>query len=144
MSPAPLLLVAVASLSASILAGRVGARTWLALRVSLGTAAGLGASLAVLLGAGDLEWRSTFAVGGEPLHVRLDALGAVFVALLCVVGGAGAVYASTYWSDAHHPASAPRGRAWWSASLVCLGLVMTASTGSTSSSRGSCTQSRTS
>ena len=128
MSPAPLLLVAVASLSASILAGRVGARTWLAL-VSLGTAAGLGASLAVLLGAGDLEWRSTFAVGGEPLHVRLDALGAVFVALLCVVGGAGAVYARTYWSDAHHPASAPRSRAWWSASLVCLGLVMTASNG---------------
>ena len=74
--------------------------------------------------AADWEWRSGFLLGGEPLHLRLDGVSALFLVLVSVVGGAGAVYAREYWSDHHHPASAPRGRAWWSA------LVLSMATGS--------------
>jgi hydrogenase-4 component B len=103
-------------------------RLWLALTVS-GTVAGLSAALVVLLGAPDWEWRSAFALGGEFIHLRLDGVSALFLALLCVVGGTGAVYAREYWSEHHYPDSAPRGRAWWSALLLSMGLVLTVSNG---------------
>ena len=83
----------------------------------------------VLFGGADWEWRSGFLLGGEPLHLRLDAVSALFLVLLSVVGGAGGVYAREYWSDHHYPASAPRGRAWWSALVLSMGLVLTASNG---------------
>jgi hydrogenase-4 component B len=38
-------------------------------------------------------------------------------------------YAREYWSDFHYPDSAPRGRAWWSALLLSMGLVLTVSNG---------------
>jgi len=49
--------------------------------------------------------------------------------LAAVVGGTGAVYSHEYWSDRHHPASAPRGRGWWSAMVLSMLLVLTASNG---------------
>lgn len=128
MTPATLLLFALVALVVGIMLGPWFARTWLALTVA-GTAAGLGAALMVLLGAADWEWRSGLSLGGERLHLRLDGLSALFLALLCVVGGAGAVYAREYWSDDHYPASAPRGRAWWSALVLSMGLVLTVSNG---------------
>src|SRR5439155_16764410 len=45
------------------------------------------------------DWRSEFAAGGAPLHLRLDGLSAFFLALLAVVGAAGAIYAHEYWPD---------------------------------------------
>jgi len=123
-----LLLMAGAALGLSLVAGARWARAWLALTVT-GAAAGLGAALYVLLGGGDWEWRNDFPPGGEPLHLRLDGLSAVFLALVAIVGAAGAGYAREYWSERRYPASAPRGRIWWSVLLLSMGLVLTASNG---------------
>lgn len=122
------LLLAFMALAAGIVMGVQMGRLWLALTVA-GAIAGLGAALTVLLNATDWEWRSGFAPGGEPIFLRLDGVSALFLALLCVVGGAGAVYAREYWSEEYYPASAPRGRAWLSGLLLSMGLVLTVSNG---------------
>jgi hydrogenase-4 component B len=128
MTPGELLLLAAVTLAAGIGSGPWFSRTCLALTLA-GATAGLTAALSVLLGAADWEWHSAFSLGGEHVHLRLDGVSALFLALLCVVGGTGAVYAREYWSEAHYPASASRGRAWWSALLLSMGLVLTASNG---------------
>ncbi len=46
-----------------------------------------------------------------------------------MIGAAGAIYSREYWSDRHYPASAPRGRAWWSALVLSMGTVLTVSNG---------------
>jgi hydrogenase-4 component B len=123
-----LLIVCFVALSAGIAASSRMPRAWLAFTVTA-TAAGLAAALMVLLGAQDWEWRSEFTLCGEFVSLRLDGVSALFAALLCVVGGTGAVYAHSYWPDARYPDTAPRGRAWWSALLLCMGLVLTAGNG---------------
>jgi hydrogenase-4 component B len=128
MTPGELLLLAAVSLVAGIVLGPWLSRIWLAFTLA-GATAGLTAALSVLLGARDWEWRSAFSLGGEAVHLRLDGLSAMFLALLCVVGGAGAVYAREYWSEEHYRASAPRGRAWWSALLSSMGLVLLCANG---------------
>jgi hydrogenase-4 component B len=128
MTPATLLSLAAASSVAGIASGPWFSRAWLAFMLT-GAAAGLTAALVVLLGTTDWEWQSAFALGGELIHLRLDGLSALFLALLCVVGGAGAAYAREYWSEEHYPASAPRGRAWWSALLTSMGLVLLCANG---------------
>lgn len=128
MNPGPLLLVAAGCLVAGTASGLRWPRIWLALTVT-GAAAALAASLRVLLGAADWEWRGNFLVGGEQPHLRLDGLSALFLVLLCVVGSTGALYAREYWSDRQYPVSAPRGRAWWSALVLWMGLVLTLSNG---------------
>ncbi|MCL4179559.1 MAG: NADH-quinone oxidoreductase subunit H [Verrucomicrobia bacterium] len=83
----------------------------------------------VLVTGGVWDWQSPVRIGGEALHLRLDALSALFLVLVAVLGGAGALYAWEYWSDAGHPVSAPRGRFWWSALLLSMGLVLLSSNG---------------
>ena len=116
------------SLAASVAFGPRRPRTWLALTLA-GTAAAFGGALLVLLGAGSWEWRGAFALGGELPHLSLDALSALFLVPLAVVGAAGAVYSREYWSDVHAPESAGRGRAWWSALLLSMGLVLVCANG---------------
>jgi hydrogenase-4 component B len=128
MTPGAFLLFAAGNMMAGILLGPRFGRSWLAFTLA-GTTAGLGAALTVLLGAADWEWWSAFSLGGEIVHLRLDGLSAMFLALLCVVGGAGAVYSREYWSEEHYPASAPCGRAWWCAILFNMGLVLLCSNG---------------
>jgi len=128
MTSGVLLLVAVASLAAGVVAGARYARTWLAL-VLLGMACSLGAALGVLGGGADWEWRSEVLLGGEALHFQLDGLSALFLALLSVIGGAGAAYAREYWPDERYSDSAPRGRVWWSGLILCMGLVLLTSNG---------------
>lgn len=128
MMPGTLLLLAFLATVGGIVSGPSRSRTWLALTVT-GALAGLSAALFVLLGAVNWEWRSEFLLGGEALHLRLDGVSALFLVLLSIVGAAGAVYAREYWSDQHYPTSAPRGRAWWSALLLSMGLVLVASNG---------------
>lgn len=123
-----LLSFAAVCLVAAIATGAWFARTWLALTLAA-AAAGLAAAATVLLGAADWEWRGALSLGGEFVHLRLDGLSALFLALLCVVGGTGAVYASEYWSEQHHPESSPRGRSWWSALLLCMGSVLVIANG---------------
>jgi hydrogenase-4 component B len=128
LTPGPLLLFAAVAYCAGVGFGPRLPRAWLALSVT-GAAAALGAALLVLLRPSDWEWRSAFLVGGEALHLRLDGVSALFLVLLSVVTAAGAVYAREYWSDERHPASAPRGRAWWSAMVSSMGLVLLSSNG---------------
>lgn len=124
MNPGTLLLTSAASLVASIVAGNRYARAWLTLTLT-GVFAGLSAALIVLLGTTDWEWRSTLMVGGQLVFLRLDGLSALFLVLVSVVGGAGAVYAHEYWSEDDYPTSAPRGRMWWSGLVLSMGLVLT-------------------
>ena len=129
MTPQPLLTFAVLAIAASIvLSGRRWSRWWLAFTLG-GTTAAFVAALEVLLRGGPWELRGTFALGGEPVHLLLDPVSALFLVLICVIGAAGACYGREYWSDAHYPGSAARGRAWWSAMLLCMGLVVTVSNG---------------
>ncbi|MEO8613823.1 MAG: proton-conducting transporter membrane subunit [Luteolibacter sp.] len=121
---AALLLLAFVAMAMAVVTGAKWPRTWLVLTVT-----GCAAALVAALAGADWEWRSGFLMGGEPLHLRLDGLSALFLALLAVVGAAGAIYSREYWSDHHYPASAPRGRVWWSALLLGMGTVLTVSNG---------------
>ena len=102
-----LLLVAVCGMLASILIGRVLERLWLILTL-VSAGATLVAAMAALAGGADWEWRSEFLVGGEPLHLRIDGISALFLVLLCVVGGAATVYGREYWSESGASAFRPR------------------------------------
>ncbi len=128
MTAGPFLLLAALCLVVGVAAGARWPRLWLVL-VMTGTIAALVAALIMLLGAPDWEWRNQFSVGGEPLHFRLDALSALFLALVGVVGGAGAVYAGGYWPDSHYPASAPRSRTWWAALILSMLAILLSSNG---------------
>jgi hydrogenase-4 component B len=122
------LLVAGGALLASLLVARAAPRLWLAATL-LGMSATLFVSVAVLAGGGDWEWRSDFTVGGEVVYLRLDAVSALFMVLLCIVGGAASVYGRGYWTDKAHPRSARSGRMWWSVLLSSLGLALLAANG---------------
>jgi len=124
----PLLASAVLLAGLAVVVGPGWPRLWLALTLA-GAVAALGAAVAVFPAAAGWEWQSGFLLGGERVHLRLDGVSALFVVLVAVVGGAGAVYSRGYWSDHHAPDSAPRGRAWWSALLLSMLLVLTASNG---------------
>lgn len=130
MSPGGLLLLGAIGWAVAIVSGPWFPRLWLASTLT-GAAAVLVAALTVFLGTGapDWEWRSAFRVGGELIHLHLDPVNALFLVLLSVAGGVGAVYAREYWSDEHYPLSAPRGRAWWSALLFSLGVVLLSANG---------------
>ena len=128
MTAADLFFAAATGIGLGILVGRRAPRVWLAATLA-GLTMALLAAVTVLLGGADWDWHSRFLVGGEPLHLRLDGLSAFFLVLLCVVGGAGAVYAREYWPDAAHPRSARTGRVWWSVMLFSLGFVLLAANG---------------
>jgi hydrogenase-4 component B len=125
-----LLAVGAAGMVFSILMG-ARARGWWLAGVLAGAAAAFAASLVTLVTGGIWDWHGPrwLTLGGQEVHLRLDAVSALFLALLGLVGGAGAVYAGEYWTEHAHPKSAPRGRVWWSVLLLCLGLVMVAGNG---------------
>lgn len=128
MTMAPLIAFALLALVVAAVSGLRFPRLWLALTLA-GAAAFCGAALWTLGGGGVWDWRSGLALGGEPLHLRLDAVSAWFLTLVAVVGGAGAVYAREYWPDDKRPESAGRGRGWWSALVLCMGLVLLCANG---------------
>jgi len=125
---ATLLILAAGGMLAGLLGGERAPRLWLGLTMA-GVAAAFAAAIGVLAGGVAWEWRSAVTVGGEPLHLQLDAISAFFLILVSVIGGAGAVYAQEYWSDRLHPRSARAGRAWWSLMVLSLGLVLVAANG---------------
>lgn len=108
--------------------GRTHPRIWLELNVCA-TLCGLYAAVTILLTGETWLWRGGFALGGEIPFLRLDGISALFLVLVCLVGGLGAVYSHEYWSEHHHPGSAPRGRFWWSLLLLSMGLVLTCANG---------------
>lgn len=123
-----LLAVAGTGMLLSVLAGFRAPNAWLA-GVIVGAAGGLGAAVVALATGAVWEWKSTLAIGGESVHLRLDAVSAVFLALLGLIGGTGAVYGREYWAERTHPRSAPWGRVCWSALVLCLGLVLITANG---------------
>lgn len=128
MNMAITLFVAAGAMLTSILVCGAASRLWLAATL-LGVSAALAPTVAVLGGGAEWSWHSKFTVGGEVLHLRLDAISAFFLMLLCGVGGAASVYAREYWADKSHPCSARSGRVWWSVMLLSLGLVLLVSNG---------------
>lgn len=123
-----MLLVAAVALFLAILTGGSSSRSWLAATL-IGAVSALLAAVAVWFYGATWDWRSTMTVGGEHIHLRLDNISVLFVALLSVVGGLGAVYAREYWADEAHPRSARSGRVWWSALLASIGCVLISSNG---------------
>lgn len=124
----PTLLIALTSLLASVLFGRFVPRLWAGAVVLAGGFAAA-AAISVLAGGADWDWQGGISVGGGASHFRLDAISAVFLVLLAVVGAAGAVYAGEYWAESKHPRSACNGRIWWSIMLLCIGVVLLSANG---------------
>jgi len=112
----------------SILAGFRAPNWWLA-GVLVSSLGGLGAAVLALVTGTVWDWQSALTLGGETLHLRLDAVSALFLALLCVVGGAGAVYGREYWTERAHPRSARSGRFWWSVLVASLAAILLVSNG---------------
>lgn len=123
-----LLTISGAGLLASVLLGMRAPKCWLA-GVLVGTISAFGAAAVTLDLGVTWEFRGAATLGGEVIHLRLDALSALFLALLALVGGAGSVYLREYWRDTAHPRSARIGRVWWSVLLICLGLVLVTANG---------------
>jgi hydrogenase-4 component B len=125
----PLGLGALASVAA-LASARYSRRVWLGATL-LSCVAGLAAAVLILSGASDTPWTwsPAFAVCGERIGLRFDALSALFLALTCVVGGVGAIYGGEYWSDKAHPRTARTGRLWWSALLLSLGVILVVANG---------------
>ncbi|HAB17491.1 MAG TPA: NADH-quinone oxidoreductase subunit H, partial [Verrucomicrobiales bacterium] len=120
----PLLLaISAVGMLLSILAGARAPKTWLA-GALVGAVAGLSVSVVALTTGEVWDWRGAPTMSGEVIHLRLDAISAVFLALLSVVGGAGTVYGREYWAERAHPRSARAGRVWWSWMWVSLGWVL--------------------
>lgn len=125
----PLLLVATLALAAATAAGFT-TRERLALTLHLaGAAAALAAALGVLLGGEPWAWRAGWMIAGHTPAFLLDAMSAFFLVPVAVVGAAGAIYARDYWNTRDHPESAPRGRALFSAYVLCLVGVLTSAHG---------------
>ncbi len=127
MTPGLFLLVAGACAALGLFVFRAP-RVWL-VATMVGAAAALAASGWVLVSGQTWDWRLAVTLGGEGLHLRLDAISAFFLALLATIGGACSLYAHGYWTDAEHPASAPSGRAWLSAVMASMALVLLSTNG---------------
>lgn len=128
--PATSILLAVAGLGllASIGFGLGHARRWLVV-VLIGAGSALGASVITLTTGAEWLPSPWLRLGGTGISLRLDPLSAVFLALLALVGGLGAVYAGEYWSERRHPRSARAGRCWWSVLMLSLGVVLLSANG---------------
>ena len=125
---------------ASVPAGVRAPKLWLA-GVLVGTAGGLGAAVVALVTGVVWDWQSALAIGGEVVHLRLDAVSALFLALLGLIGGAGAVYGREYWTDRAHPRSARQDASGGACCCYSLGWCSSRPTACISSSSGSCSPS---
>lgn len=128
MSPGFLLAAAGTAFILSLLAAFRFPRCWLAALIAGALAAFTAAAQTLATGAA-WEWQSLFRIGGETVHLRLDGLSAMFLALAALLGAAAGSYSREYWSDAAHGRSAPWGRLWWSSLLLFMGLLLLASNG---------------
>jgi len=128
MTPGWLLLIAGGGLVAGIFSAFQSPRVWLSATLA-GAVAAFAAAVWMLATGVVWDWQPGFVIGGEALHLQLDGISAFFLILLSVLGGAGTLYSSEYWTDKTHPASAPSGRAWWNGMLLNMGLVLLCANG---------------
>lgn len=115
-------------LLASILVAARLPKLWLA-GILVGAAGGMAAAVRVLTSTASWDFKNALAIGGQPVHLQLDPISALFLALLALIGAGGAVYGREYWTDGAHPQSATRGRVWWSLLLLSLGSVLLTANG---------------
>jgi hydrogenase-4 component B len=83
--------------------------------------AGIGAAVRALSGhasEGALPWH----VPGGAIAFRIDALAAMFVLQIFVIGPLGAIYGLAYWTDAEHPGDARKVRTFYG--LVVAGMTV--------------------
>lgn len=120
--------IAALALLAGLGIGRRRPQAWRACVMAAVLSSGGSAGL-VLLGFGAWDWTPGVVLGGESIHLRLDGVSAWFLLLLSVLGGAGAWYATEYWTDRAHSISAPAGRAWWCVLLLTMGGVLLCANG---------------
>ncbi len=138
MTPGVLLATSAGGLVLSLTGALRAARWWLATSL-VSTLAALAAAVWVLATGVAWEWRSAFLIGGEGVHLRLDGVSALFLALLAVVGGAGAAYSREYWARPGAPRLALSWAAAGGAPCSCAwDLSCCARTDCISSSPGSC------
>jgi hydrogenase-4 component B len=128
MTPGCLLLVALAGILAGLLAAYRWPRGWLMATLTAAASA-LGAAAWILATGATWDWQPGFSLAGEPLHLQLDGISALFLALLSVVGGSSSLFACEYWSDREHPVSARAGRGWWNGLLLCMALILLSANG---------------
>jgi hydrogenase-4 component B len=128
MTSGGLIGAAAVAILVAVLTSQWAPRVWLA-AILVAASAAMAASVGILVGGSEWEWWSATVIAGDRLHLRLDGVSALFVALLSAIGSAGAVYARSYWSDRAHPRSARMGRVWWSVLLLSQGFVLLASNG---------------
>jgi hydrogenase-4 component B len=128
LTPGTLLVASASILGVGLVFVVRAPRLWL-LSTLLSSAAAFAAAAWVLHSAATFDYRPALAVGGESVHLHLDGLSALFLVLVSVVGGAGAVYGHEYWSDRGHPSSAPQGRVYWSVLLLTMGLLLLCANG---------------
>ncbi len=128
MTPGALLLIALAGMVAGLLAVYRAPRLWL-LATLVGTIAAFAAAVWILATGATWDWQADFILGGERLHLRLDGVSALFLALMSVLGGVGSLYSREYWTDKQHPVSAPAGRAWWNGLFLGMAFVLVSANG---------------
>jgi hydrogenase-4 component B len=128
MSPGHLLLVSIAGVIGGFLLAYRAPRGWLAATL-IGTVAAFVAAVWVLATGTVWDWEPDFRLAGERIHLQLDSISALFLALVSVLGGAGSLFASEYWSDKRHPISAPSARLWWDGLLLFMGLILLCANG---------------
>lgn len=128
MTPGVIIGAAAVAIFIAVLTGGWAPRLWLA-AILVATSAAMAAALGVLVYGGEWEWWSAAVIAGDRMHLRLDGVSALFLALLCAIGAAGAVYSRSYWTDQAHPRSARLGRIWWSVLLLSQAFVLLASHG---------------
>ncbi len=127
MSIGTLVTAAALMLAASVAAAWRHPRVWLSL-VAASSACLLAAALHPGASAA-WTWEGAFRVGGERPVLRLDGLSAWFLAIVAVIGPAGAAYSRDYWSDGERPDSAGRGRATWSGLMLSMTFVLLSTNG---------------
>ena len=91
MTIGEMLTVGACALVLSLMASFRAPGLWLSALLA-STLAAFAVAFWVLVSGDAWEWRSAFLVGGESVHLRLDGVSAMFLALLALVGGAGAAY----------------------------------------------------
>ncbi len=128
MTPGCLLLVSLAGMIGGLLVAHRQPRVWLVAALAAAVAA-FGAAVWILATGATWNWQPDWFLAGEQIHLQLDAISALFLALLSVLGGAGSLYACEYWPDRQHPVSARMGRAWWNGLLLCMGLILVSANG---------------
>lgn len=125
---AALLLFSLAGMLFGMIISRISKQCWL-LSTLCSTGFAFTAALTVLTGPGAWTWHGGPRIGGESIHLHLDALSAYFLLLTSVIGTAGTLYSLSYWPERQHPRSSRTGRLWWNALLTSMGLILIVSNG---------------